>query len=144
MRQEGSAGRRTPVKTMVEVLCIVGSVSLARSQAAYNVIEEVIARLRPLRMISGGAKGVDTLAEDAARRHNIPFTRYEPAVPRWADGYKPRNLAMAKDCTYLVRIVASDSTTYGSGWTRDAARRRKKPTEEYVVDVKTRTARRTT
>lgn len=118
---------------MVEVLCIVGSVSLAGNAEAIQRVEEVLDRLQPRKVISGKAPGIDTIAELAAKRRGIPFEGFPPAKKRWRDGFMPRNLKMAETCTYLVRIVASNSTTYGSGWTRDRAREMGKPTEEFVI-----------
>lgn len=56
-------------------------------------------------IISGGAKGVDTMAERYAREHNIPFTIY---TANWARdgqsaGYK-RNVVMAENAEALVAI----------------------------------------
>lgn len=114
-------------------LAIVGSVSLEGSPDAVRIIEEVLDRYRPTVVVSGGARGIDTMAADAARRRGIPVVEHLPRVNRWADGFKPRNLKIARDCDALVRIVAKDATTYGSGWTRDQAARMGKPTEEFVV-----------
>ena len=47
----------------------------------------------------------------------------------------PRNLLIAQACDVLVRIVATNSTTYGSGWTRDRAAGMGKQVVEYVVEV---------
>jgi hypothetical protein len=117
----------------VKVLCIVGSVSLKGNPLAYKVIDEVLDRLQPLKVISGMAPGLDSMAEERAKARGIPFQGYPPKVKRWHDGFMPRNLIMAQECTYLVRVVASNSTTYGSGWTRDRAKEMGKPTEEFVI-----------
>lgn len=117
------------------ILCIVGSVSLEGNPVAEARIEEVLDRLRPAKVISGCARGIDSMAEAAAKRRGIPFEGFPPKVKRWRDGFMPRNLRMAEECTYLVRIVSSLSRTYGSGWTRDRAKEMGKPTEEFVVEV---------
>lgn len=114
-------------------LAIVGSVSLAGNGEAREAIEQVLDRYRPALVVSGGAKGIDSMAAAAAKRRGIPVKEYLPAVPSWEGGYKPRNLLIAQNCDALVRIVAVGSTTYGSGWTRDRARELGKPTEEIVI-----------
>jgi hypothetical protein len=116
-----------------QVLCIVGSVTLTGNTRALQIIEGVLDRYKPLRVISGCADGIDTMAQQAAERRGIDFTGYPPTTNRWHDGYKPRNLKMAQDCTRLIRIVDYYSKTYGSGWTRDRAKELGKPTEQFVI-----------
>lgn len=119
--------------TQGECLCIVGSVCLEGSDEAYRIAGEAILRYYPALVISGGAAGVDTIAETAALGLGYPFKKFPPEGKGWL-WYKKRNLAMAKACTRLVRIVSKRSKTYGSGWTRDRAAEMGKPTEEFVLD----------
>lgn len=79
------------------------------------------------------APGIDSMAEECTKKRGIDFQGFPPKVQRWEDGFKPRNLAMAETCTYLIRIVSSKTQTYGSGWTRDQAKRLGKPTEEFII-----------
>lgn len=116
----------------MKILCIVGSCSLAGNPQAVKLIEKVLTRHKPDKVISGCARGIDTMAEQAAKRRNIPFQGYPPKTQNWP-GFKVRNLAMVQDCTYLTRIVSRTSTTYGSGWTRDRAAEMGKLTEEFVI-----------
>lgn len=116
------------------ILCIVGSVRLVGNKEAYAIIDEAYDRLKPDKVISGEADGIDSMAEERAKARGIPFQGYPPKVRRWEDGFKPRNLQMAKECTYLIRIISNKTTTYGSGWTRDRAKELGKPTEEYIVN----------
>jgi len=91
------------------------------------LIRQAIIRLRPAVMISGGAPGIDSLAEyigglfgytEAAGTMIV----HRPRHQRWApDGFKARNLLIAQDCTHLLRITCYRSRTYGSGWTADRA-----------------------
>ncbi len=78
------------------------------------------------------------MAEEAAKGRGIETLVFKPKVNRWRDGFMPRNLLIAKACDALVRIVASNSTTYGSGWTRDRADHMGKKVFEYVVEVESR------
>jgi hypothetical protein len=118
----------------VIILAIVGSTKLSPAQEVKvnSLIEEAIEKYHPFAIISGGADGVDSLAEWVAQRHELPCIVCKPAKQSWLF-FRPRNLLIAEICTRLVRIVRADSTTYGSGWTRDRAAEMGKPTEEHVV-----------
>lgn len=106
-------------------LAIVGSTTfpgLRSVSMARSLIEVFLFDYEPELLISGGADGVDTWAEEAADRLGIPKRIHRPKNRRWEpEGYKERNLLIAQDCTHLLRIVRRDSTTYGSGWTADQA-----------------------
>ncbi len=73
-----------------------------------------------LTIISGGAEGVDSIAEEVARSFNIPFIAYLPEGNKWGD-YEKRNKQIVEGCDMLLAIRYSESKTYGSGWTRDYA-----------------------
>lgn len=118
-------------------LAIVGSVSLGGNAEAAAIIESVLDQYKPAVVVSGGAPGIDTMAEVAAMRRNIEREIYHPERQQWAGpgGFQERNRKIAKACDALIRIVASDSRTYGSGWTRDRAADLGKPTAEYIIQV---------
>ena len=132
-KTEGARGGGVIYSIKPKRLAIVGSVSLAGNQDAYKIIEEVLDRYAPELVISGGAKGIDSMAAERARAWGIEVWEFLPAFPRWEDGYKPRNLEIARECDALVRIAARGSRTYGSGWTRDRAAEMGKPTEEFLI-----------
>lgn len=117
-------------------LAIVGSVTIGDSRLAAAIIEYVIAKYKPAVVVSGGARGADTLAAKIAKSHGIKVDEKLPAVDNWQYGYKPRNILIARGCDRLVRIAARAGKTYGSGWTRDYAQSIGKPTEEYVIPCK--------
>lgn len=115
-------------------LAIVGSCSLAGNPDAQRAIERVLDEYLPSDVVSGGAVGIDTMvAETWKRRTGRDAIVFLPKVARWHDGYRPRNLQIARECDALVRIVAKNSKTYGSGWTRDRAKEMGKATEEIVI-----------
>ena len=84
---------------------------------------------RPELVISGGAAGIDTMAEEVATMLGIPTRIFMPEGRGWPL-YKARNLKIATECDHLWRIVSARTKTYGSGWTRDRAAEMGKPTEE--------------
>lgn len=119
-------------------LCIVGSVQLWGSKEASDLICKEIERLSPKVIVSGGATGIDLMAEYIGKYvYGLETEIYRPTVERWEDGYKPRNLKMAlclkpgRDS--LLRIIAKTSKTYGSGWTRDRAKMFGVNCLEYVI-----------
>jgi predicted Rossmann fold nucleotide-binding protein DprA/Smf involved in DNA uptake len=74
-------------------------------------------------MISGGAPGIDSIAEYYADYYSIPKRIHLPENKRWApNGFRDRNLKIAGDCTHLLCVRDSASRTYGSGWTSDRAK----------------------
>lgn len=111
--------------TTRDVLAIVGSVRFQRPDAlteARRIIEDVLDRRRPDAIVSGGAVGIDSLAEQIAGERGIQMIVHLPAHPRWAPaGYRDRNLLIVRDCTRLLAIRCHTSKTYGSGWTADRA-----------------------
>lgn len=88
----------------------------------------------PVTLISGGAKGVDSLAEEEWTNKGWPKEIFYPKSARWEpEGYKERNLKIAEACDILYCIRAKDSKTYGSGWTADRAEEMGKQTWRYWV-----------
>jgi hypothetical protein len=122
-------------------LAIVGSTSLRDNPEALAIIHSVIDEIlcenggQDLTIISGGAAGIDAMAEEEAGRRGLRTLIFRPRIRRWdgPGGFQERNLQIAETCDRLVRIVVRGSKTYGSGWTRDRARELGKATEEFVV-----------
>jgi hypothetical protein len=98
-----------------------------------------------LYVVSGGSKGIDTIAEDIAIPLNIKTTIYKPEIEQWEDkdgkrGYKSRNLLIAEDCDKLYCFPAGyrdrrcyhcdqDHQVGGGCWTMWQARRIGKETK---------------
>lgn len=109
-----------------DVLAIVGSTKFDKDHLAMlrarQIIEGALDRQRPDLIVSGGAVGIDSLAEIIAEQRRIPFREFPPKYRRWApEGFKERNLQIADACTRLLCIRARTANTYGSGWTADRA-----------------------
>ena len=121
------------------ILAVVGSTMLVGNSEAYDRILDAFRKYNPDGFTSGGAPGIDSMAEEYARKcFRLPEDRifiFKPTVHRWdgPGGFKERNLLIAQQCDALVRIVSSKTKTYGSGWTRDRAAEMGKPTEDFVV-----------
>ncbi len=105
------------------VLACPGDQDRARTRAA-----AAIRRLSPAVVISGGADGTDTLAEQAAVELGYSEAAgtlriFRPRVRRFhgPGGYRERDEQIAQACTHLLRIACRQATTYGSGWTADRA-----------------------
>jgi hypothetical protein len=62
-------------------------------------------------LISGGAKGVDTEAEDVAKQLGIKTIIHKPLENNWEKGYKPRNLKIAQECDILYCFPTKVKTT---------------------------------
>lgn len=60
--------------------------------------------------ISGGAKGVDTEAEDVAKQLGLKCEIFKPAERNW-DAYKIRNLKIAEQCDILYCFPTKLKTT---------------------------------
>lgn len=105
-------------------LAIVGSTNVTDEQlkVAKALVQGILLFYTPETVISGGASGIDTLAEDEALLMNLKVVIHYPLNQRWEPhGFKERNLKIAEDCTHLLCIRTRQSTTYGSGWTADRA-----------------------
>lgn len=86
-------------------------------------------------VVSGGAKsGVDAWAEEISAELGKEIRIYLPEHPRWEpDGYKARNILIARDCTGLLAIRCAHATSYGSGWTADFAEQLGKPVTRWIL-----------
>lgn len=107
-------------------LAVVGSTNVRPEQRslAFKIVEGFVLVEKPSVIISGGAAGIDNVADQIAYLHEIKFVEHLPKNNRWEpDGYKERNTKIAQDCTHLLCIRTQQSTTYGSGWTADLAER---------------------
>lgn len=119
-------------------LAIVGSHSrfLTDRQKfrARDIIDQLILDYKPEVIVSGGCSGIDQLAAEVAGEKGVQRLIFLPENWCWAPhGFKERNLKIAENCDMLVRIVSQDSTTYGSGWTRDRAKELGVTVEEFIL-----------
>lgn len=125
--------RRAPVLDGVH-LAIVGTRVLEHPgdvERAAQAIDRIIGRLVPARIVTGGADGVDTIAEVVAALTGYSSARgtlivIRPGAKSWlgSGGYLIRNREIVTQCTHLLRVSCSGSDTGGSIWTANEARKR--------------------
>jgi len=60
-------------------------------------------------VISGGAKGVDTIAIEIAKNHGFEVEVFNAVLPEWKY-YKERNLLISKNCDKLYCITTTNRT----------------------------------
>lgn len=127
------------------ILAIVGSRQLEEVEhaAASYLVNSIISAEFSLHesnlvVISGGATGVDSLAEEYAGFYldfGLRFEAILPKVRRWEGpgGFKERNIEIIERSNFLVCIQSRSSETYGSGWTYEEAKRREKEAVRFWV-----------
>jgi len=90
--------------------------------------------------ISGGASGVDTIAETTAKDLGLKTIIHKPLEYKWENGYKPRNMIIAQECDVLYCLPTKvkltpcyhceekDHEVTGGCWTMKYAQKLKKET----------------
>ena len=124
-----------------ERVAIIGS----RTYPSPDDVIAYVAALHPGTVIvSGGATGADTFAEEAAKRAGLDLTRHLPDVPKYGSpaAYFHRNKAIVDDCDRVVAFAAKDKRTKqitaGTQMTIDIARREGVPVEVIETPVPAR------
>ena len=84
-------------------IAIVGS-SKATFLQAEEEIRKIIAVNKPCVIISGNADGIDSIADRIAGEMNVKTIIYPPKTKN-LEGYRERNMLIAKNCDKLYNIV---------------------------------------
>jgi len=119
-------------------IAIIGSAKLSVQQfkTAARLIDMIIvwesSHNPEIIIVSGGADGVDKLAETTAYNRGIRYDIYLPEHQTW-EFFKKRNIEIAENCDVLYRIANVDTKTYGSGWTADYAEKLGVPVERIYI-----------
>jgi hypothetical protein len=97
---------------------IFGSRSITDFSQVLRAVEASGVKDKITEIVSGTARGVDTLGEDYARLHSIPVKRYPPDWRRWGSMAGPiRNKDMADYADYGIAVWDGKS-----GGTKDMIR----------------------
>jgi len=120
------------------ILAVVGSQDIKSEHTVVRFLTNLFIEKEPDTFVSGGARGIDTIAENLFRSL-YPYTPrkiYRAKVYRWdhPEGFKTRNKKIAEICDELVCIRSYNSATYGSGWTADYAERLGKTVYRFLID----------
>lgn len=85
---------------------IVGSSKAPITEGNIKFVENIIKDYDKMTtvIVSGGAKGVDTLAKLASERLNYKFVAFSPTAENW-EAYKKRNLEIAKECNIVISVA---------------------------------------
>ena len=95
-------------------------------------IEQAILEMKPRLLLTGGAAGADTIAENIAKKHGIPCKVFLPKFktdtktpyhPRW---YLERNKEIVDDCDVLLAFFAGEKSK-GTEYTVKYAEKTGKP-----------------
>ena len=139
-------------------VAIVGASTLTQKEA-YLAKLEIIKILDiwydDLTLVSGGSKGIDTIAENVAKDLNIPTQIFPAETFHWEDqdgkkGFKTRNIQIAENCDVLYCFPAGtrdkkcyhcdlDHQVGGGCWTMKKAKKLGKETKLIQLIDKTST-----
>lgn len=107
-------------------LAIIGSRSINNIDIAPYIQE------KPTEIISGGARGVDTLASEYARRFNIKLTEFLPDYERYGKGAPiRRNALIVEACDSLIAFW--DGKSKGTLNSINQAKKLGKKTQVFLV-----------
>lgn len=129
-------------------LAVVGSRRLGGKKSR-DIIIDYISKNNITAIVSGGATGIDSLAENIADELGIAKIIFLPEINQWEDsngkiGFRSRNHQIANECDALLYIewdrdeqekTFGKKASYGGGWTRDEADRLGKPTKSFSLTI---------
>ena len=86
------------------------------------------------KIISGGAKGVDTCAREYAASNNIPLTEFKPEYDRYGRGAPlKRNITIIEKADIVLAFW--DGKSRGTKYVIDACEERQIPVKVYIMEV---------
>lgn len=83
-------------------------------------------------IVSGGAKGVDTLAAEYARKNKIPLKEFLPDYPLYKKAAPlKRNIQIIEYCDMVIALW--DGASRGTKFVIDRCREKGKPVEVHII-----------
>jgi len=77
----------------------------------YSLLEKTLNKRRPFEIVSGGARGADSLAARYAREYDIPLTEFIPDYKRYDKGaLKERNKLIVETAQKVIAFWDGAST----------------------------------
>jgi predicted Rossmann-fold nucleotide-binding protein len=62
---------------------IVGARIYTNKEAVKKIVEQCIEKYGEIKVVSGGARGADTLGKEVALEKGLPYVEYNPAHENW-------------------------------------------------------------
>lgn len=93
---------------MSNKIAIVGASQLTSEQAAnakYLVHSIMSTWGKGTILVSGGATGIDSIAESVAKELGLQCEIFLPKTASWSTGYRPRNLQIARTADHIISIA---------------------------------------
>jgi hypothetical protein len=80
-------------------VAVVGS----RNFQDYDLLKQILAEYEITEIVSGGAKGADSLGEKYAKEHNLPIEIFKPDWKRLGRGAGPaRNKTIVENADFVI------------------------------------------
>lgn len=103
---------------MTRTIAVVGNRVGFNEEYVHQVLDKVLVTQAGDRLISGGARGVDTFAMNWARKNSLVFKVYLPDMSgveqndriEAGNRYKKRNADMASACDLMIAFNAHDKS----------------------------------
>jgi len=101
---------------------------------AKQLIEKILKDNPGCTLVSGACPtgGVDIWAEEVADKLGVPKEIYPPRINKW-EGYKERDIKIAKACDKLACIEPYRRNHSGGMWTMNYASKLGKPVKLFVI-----------
>lgn len=126
-----------PDKPSSYVLALVGAREMNNYEVFCTHVDQTIASLweghNPIKVVSGGAAGADTMARKWAKERDIPIVEYKPDwKKRGRAAGLERNTDIIEACDRVIAFPSAKRAP-GKGGTQDSIRKAKARKKECVV-----------
>lgn len=109
----------------------IGIVGTRKPKITFEKFSQIIDDYKPIHIVSGGAKGIDTFAENYAKLNNIPFTIFPPEYNKYGRiATFVRNQQIVDASDMIIAFTSKDSKG-----TIDTIRRTKRSNKSLKVHL---------